>query len=302
MKNKISLLVVIGSLISSGSIMAQEYDNYYVEYMYENYVGKGRARPVEFDIMEQQLQENKNIIMPKVFDSKTNTATKVEKQENKQEKHSNENNFETTFYTQFNYGISKFDKYKTNFENYAMNSAKMKADSNEPFYGFALGWAFNNWNIEAEINKADYKKIETKDINKTFLTEYNQKIKSLSLGVNLIYNFVQASNNKFIPFIGAGLGYSQFKISDFGKVWALNGTPVVSGTVGATETNFETGDEKKDTWYAKALLGCDFTVQNNTHLILSLDYRIYDDIKTDNSLKLKDMSSFNTNIGLRLNF
>lgn len=291
MKSKISLFVMFGCLIRSGVVMAQEYDNYYVDYMYENYVGKRRARPVEFDIMEQQLQENKNIIMPKVGTIKIKSNIEQENDD-----------FSPTFYTQFSYGISKFGKYKSNFENYYLNTADMKADSNEPLYTFALGWAFNDWNIELEANKVDYEKIETKDVNKTSLIEYNQKIKSLSIGLNLIYNFIPASDSKFIPFIGAGLGYAEFKISDFGKVWTVDGVPSQAGMIGAVATDFESGDEKKDTWYAKALAGVDITVHNNTHLILSCDYRIYDDIKTDNLLELKDMNSFNASVGLRFNF
>jgi opacity protein-like surface antigen len=110
------------------------------------------------------------------------------------------------------------------------------------------------------------------------------------------------SYTKIIPFAGAGLGYSQFKIYDFGKVWAHNGKPVISGTVGAMETNFEAGPEKQNTLYIKALAGVDIAIKDNINMILSFDYRIYDDIKTDNKLELKDMNSFNINAGLRFNF
>ena len=61
MKNKISLLVVIGSLISSGSIMAQEYDNYYVEYMIEDELNYNHDLMEEFenvDIIEKVEQDH----------------------------------------------------------------------------------------------------------------------------------------------------------------------------------------------------------------------------------------------------
>lgn len=280
---KIFLVGILGTV--SAPVLAQEYDNYYVEYMYENYVGKRRARPVEFDIMEQNLQTNKGINLPTVDDNYLNAK-----------------NYDDKFYIQLNLGLNKFEKYNASFEEAPNNKADLKSDKNEMSYGGAIGWAFDRWNVELEAQKVDFDKIETDDINKTTLIEYNQKIKTLSGGVNFTYNLLSARENKIVPFLGMGLGYSQFKIADFGYVWAKDGIPVEAGTEGAEKTAFESGFEKKGTPYAKAQAGFSIMTSEDLSILMSLEYRLYKDIKTDNNLKLENMKSWTGNVGLRFNF
>ena len=109
---KIFLVGILGTV--SAPVLAQEYDNYYVEYMYENYVGKRRARPVEFDIMEQNLQTNKGINLPTVDDNYLNAK-----------------NYDDKFYIQLNLGLNKFEKYNASFEEAPNNKADLKSDKNE---------------------------------------------------------------------------------------------------------------------------------------------------------------------------
>ena len=294
MKNTFVKFAFLLGCISSIPAFADEYDNYYVQYMYENYVGKRRARPVEFDILEQNLKGNKNIQMPQVIDEKDlgNTDTK-------QTYHLD---FDTRFYLQLNAGVSQLNKYKLNFANYSLNKAKMENDTNEFSYGFSLGWAFENWNVEIEANKVKYGKVETSDINKTFLIEYNNKLDIMDLGGNITYNILNPKTNRLVPFVGVGLGYSIFKIADFGQVWAKDGVPVEAGTEGAVATNFESGYEETNPWYTKVMTGLNIAVSDRVNLLVSVDYKMYEDITTDNNLEFSDINSLNANLGLRLNF
>ena len=283
MKNTFVKFAFLLGCISSSPAFADEYDNYYVQYMYENYVGKRRARPVEFDILEQNLKENKNIQMPQVIDEKDlgNTDTK-------QTYHLD---FDTRFYLQLNAGVSQLNKYKLNFANYSLNKAKMENDTNEFSYGLSLGWAFENWNVEIEANKVKYGKVETSDINKTFLIEYNNKLDIMDLGGNITYNILNPKTNRLVPFVGVGLGYSIFKIADFGQVWAKDGVPVEAGTEGAVATNFESGYEETNPWYAKVMAGLNIAVSDRVNLLVSVDYKMYEDITTDNNLEFSDINS-----------
>ena len=143
---------------------------------------------------------------------------------------------------------------------------------------------------------------ETSDINKTFLIEYNNKLDIMDLGGNITYNILNPKTNRLVPFVGVGLGYSIFKIADFGQVWAKDGVPVEAGTEGAVATNFESGYEETNPWYTKVMTGLNIAVSDRVNLLVSVDYKMYEDITTDNNLEFSDINSLNANLGLRLNF
>lgn len=217
---------------------------------------------------------------------------------------------ETLFYIRAIAGTGKLGKYKMSFTDTPNEKVNMKTDKKRLDVSVALGWGFaNNWDLEIEGEKIDWKDIKPeKDINES-LVEYNHKIKTVSAGINAIYNLNNYRTSWVTPFIGIGAGVSQFKVNDYGTVWKLNdktedanGDPVTEKTPGAEKVNFESETEKKTRPYVKAIAGITLRLSDYTSLLLKGDYKVFNDFTSPQGMKLSDLTSVSGSAGLRINF
>ena len=217
---------------------------------------------------------------------------------------------DTLFYIRAIAGLGKLGRYKMSYTDTPSEKVNMKTDKKRLDLSVALGWGFaNKWDLEIEGEKIDWKDIKPETKINDSLVDYSHKIKTLSLGVNAIYNLNNYRTSWVTPFIGFGAGISQFKVADYGSVWQLNGetedadgNPVTANTEGAEEVSFESGAEKKNRPYVKAIAGITLKLSDYTSLLLKGDYKVFNDFTSPQGMKLSDLSSVTGSVGLRVNF
>ncbi len=309
MKKLFSFLIFTQILTLSNYVLAEEvqYDNYYVDYVYNNYL--------------KNKEKNKNTIVKPVVEINTTTKTEIyqfqeddliQQHIDKQEKDMVENikikevgikrknnivnNYK--FYADLGLGLSNFQDYLITQPKYSMDKATMEPEMTNSFllkFGFK-DLLFDNMNLEVEFGEVDNKNITTLGVNSTILVEYNQKIKTTNIGANLTYNFFDI-DAKWNPFIGIGIGGARLEIADYGKVLAKDGVPDPSGVL----TYFESGVERKNTLYGKAIAGLMYSMSDDTKFSITADYIMYNNFDIT-YLSFEDLSRLNITAGLRFYF
>lgn len=315
MKKSFITSFLISFLFVTNISFAEEpvYDNYYVDYVYNNYLKDKERKSItivkttapvnqnsQYFIQPQnndELQANTENLSE---DDSTQESDNVNSQsyENSQFDENSSNQSKYNFYTELGIGISQLRDFFVTQPAYSMDKATMEPERSS---NYSLKFGFNdllanNLNLELELGYVNNDRITTNNENKVILLDYNQKIKTYNVGTNIIYNFGNI-DNLFIPFVGFGIGISKFDISDYGTVLAKDGIVDQSGQ----PTYFESESESKNVFYGKASAGILYSMNDNTKFSLSADYIIYNDFDIT-FLDFEDLNRINVVAGLRFYF
>lgn len=297
MKNLFTkLLLTSGMILSSNLVLAQEYNNYYVDYMYNNYL-KDKSKKTPKIVFEDVNVDTNTTSVIQTDMNKEHKITQPQQQQKEPVKQAKkevkvEEKNATPFYFELGLGISKFRNYEVIQPQYSPDAATMEPqDTANMFVKFGMtDFLTKLMNLEFELGYVNNNKITTEQENKVYLMDYNQKVKTYTLGANISYNFL-GIDNMFVPFINFGGGVARFELSDYGKTKDSNGYLY----------NFESGKNTKNTIYGKIGAGLMYKMDATTRFTIGADYFIYKDYDLKN-LNLQDLSRINIQAGLRFYF
>lgn len=304
MKQLLKILLIIEGIVILPSMSFSkenkvEYDNYYVDYVYNNYLKNKRKQPYEIETTEENITEETSLYgMPisSVTGLKNETKIKGTEKTNQTQISSKETKTEETknpyrFYAGLGLGISKLNDYDVLQPAYSQDKATMEPDdSSNAYINFGINNIFKDFmSLEFELGYAENEKIPTPHENGVYLIDYNQNLKTYNIGANLIFNILDI-NSMFIPYIGFGLGMAKLELSDFGII--------VQDDIPA---NFKSKSESKNTFYGKITAGVMYSMNETSKFVIGADYIMYNDVDYK-YISLQDLSRINFTAGLKFYF
>ena len=286
--NKILYTILLN--VISVNVFAEEFNNHYMNHMYNNYI-KGIPETKEFEIT--------------VYNTTPPVHTEINNYNKNQNtiNTSNNNSKNKDFYIGLGIGIDFFQKYKTFTKMNPNQIAIMERKDYDTSINMLIGYKVPNQNINLEFeylttNNSDS---TTTDINEMHLISYHQKFSINQKGINGLYKLDPLKSYNITPILKCGIGFAKFSINDFGLVWAKDGSPVAKGTAGAVPTEYESDKEDQTVNYFKLGVGASYTIYKGTEITFGLDYTLYNNIKLTN-LKVEELSNINTGLNIKYSF
>ncbi|MDR2098571.1 MAG: hypothetical protein LBO78_00915 [Rickettsiales bacterium] len=283
MKKLYGIPLILLTLLPNAARAEEEYGNYYLEFMHDNYVKRKKRDEPPVDASVESY-EKKIMLRTSEQNSMENLLGFIKRGMDS--------------YFDIGVGISQISDYRmTGHFAFGNNPAEMHP-SKKLSYNARLGWRAGAFALELDASYASDDEITTSDNDGDPWVEYNQKMEMISIGPNAVLNFFP-SDYLLAPFIGAGLGYARISVAEFGvvKMDTLIGKPAAGGV----NKVFGSGKSSAGVGYLKGFAGLRFKASDQSNLVATLNYTKYGDLETQ-YLIFKDLDRLSLELSLRTNF
>ncbi len=204
-------------------------------------------------------------------------------------------------YLQAGVGISHLSSYKISTDNLFLQNNKTKNDEYNKNINIMLGYTYKILSTELEYSKKSFSNNDVDGINTNIIKTYTQNIDMSLFGINILYPLTLARKMKLS--FGLGAGVAKTYLNDFGSVYIKNGK-IVDKTLEPTAilTNFKSEKEKNNVFYVSPKISASVFLDRNIDIVFSAKYDLFNDIKTDEGLSLKNLSAVNLSVGIKYKF
>lgn len=206
-------------------------------------------------------------------------------------------------YFQAGTGISHLFSYNVSTKSLFLNNNKTKNDEYNNSMNIIIGYYLHKeLQTELEYSKQSFINNDVNDVDRNIMKSYTQNINMSLLGMNVMYPITFPTQKLQISF-GLGAGVAKTYLSDFGSVYMKNGK-IVDKTLEPTAilTNFKSEKEKNNVFYLSPKISASVLLNKNLDFIFSAKYDLFNDIKTDEELDLKNLSAVNLSVGIKYKF
>lgn len=206
-------------------------------------------------------------------------------------------------YLQIGTGLSHLLPYNVSTKNSLLENNKTENSEYNTNLNTIIGYHMSKGlSAELEYSKQSFLNNEVTNLKENMIKRYTQNVKTSSFGINLMYPINFPTNKMQLSF-GIGGGIAETFINDFGSVYMKNGE-IVDKTIHPTADfkTFKSKGEKHNTSYLSGKLSSAVSLNKNINFVTSLKYDIFSNIKTDESVYLKNLSALNLSLGIKYKF
>lgn len=262
-------------------------------------INNKKKRKLEFEKakLEQEIEAARRELELKKQEAKKNPKQKSKKLTKKNNKPKVIGNL----YLQAGAGISHLLSYNVSKDSSFLQNNKTKNDEYNKNINIMLGYRYKMLNTELEYSKQSFSNNNVDGINTNIMKTYTQNIDMSLFGINILYPLTLAKKMQLS--FGLGAGVAKTYLNDFGIVYMKN-DKIVDKTLEPTAvlTNFKSEKEKNNIFYVSPKISASIFLDRNIDMIFSAKYDLFNDIKTDEGLSLKNLSALNLSVGIKYKF